>query len=127
MISTHYPYYDEACPPDVATLGAAYDELRDDAIRMEAQNGRLRAFVLRIGAMGAGVIAHEAHALLESIAREDASLHCARRPVRVTDRETGDFYYASEPAECRPRHEDGFRVAMANGCSCTVGNIHYQL
>lgn len=125
MISTHYPQYDEACPPDIATLGAAYDELRDDAIRLEAQVTRLREWVAYVGT-GVDAMAAEAHALLKSLAREDASLHCAARAVRITDRATGDFYYATEPAACRPQHEEGFRVALANGCSCIVGNIHYQ-
>lgn len=58
MIAQHYP---------AGHIGTTYDELRNDAIRLEEHNARLRAFVARVAGCSGCAIPMEAKALLESL------------------------------------------------------------
>lgn len=124
-IESHYPTFNPECPPDPATLGAAYDELRNDAIRLESMRDRLMTFLIN------SCPSIHCRAFLDGIKLEASSMHCSRPPLRVlvciTDCATGMFYYAREAAECRPQHEEGYRSIVASGRSGTVALAHYQI
>jgi len=83
MIQTHYPAYDSECPPDTATLGAVYNELRNDAIRLDCHISGLRNLVGRIAAGES--LALEAGLLLASLDNSNAKLHC-KIPTKHEDR-----------------------------------------
>lgn len=44
--------------------------------------------------------------------------------IKITDLDTGAYYYASEPAECRPQHEEAFREA--NYRNIIIGNLKFE-
>lgn len=44
--------------------------------------------------------------------------------MKITNLTTGDHYYASEPAECRPQHEEAFIAAEYQ--NVTIGNLKFE-
>lgn len=56
----------------------------------------------------------------------DAAIRKATSPakMKVTNLANGDYYYASEPAECRQYHEEAFIAAEYQ--NITIGNLKFE-
>ena len=76
-LTSHYPPVDPDSPPDITTLAAAYDELRNDAARLHAMHGRLIAFVT-LAVIHGGVMTKDASTLLDHCTDQCAKMHFSR-------------------------------------------------
>ena len=86
-ITSHYPLVDPENPPDITTLVACYDELRNDAARLHAMHERLVAFVY-LAATHGGVMAKDASSLHSHCAGQCSKMHFSRPPVPPTTKTT---------------------------------------
>lgn len=57
MITDEYPHADTVSPPPILLLAGAYNQLRDDALRLEKLAARVAALNPDAGEIGAGMLA----------------------------------------------------------------------
>ena len=56
MITDEYPYADTVSPPPILLLAGAYNQLREDALRLEKLAARVAALNPDAGEIGAGML-----------------------------------------------------------------------